>query len=408
MHGGAKPRMTTDIPPQLESRINGLATLVRTLRFDAPRYVTRPVVPPLEDYTELLRGVWDRRWLTNDGDLHQRLERELEAYLGVRHASLFCNGTLSLLVALQALDLRVGEVITTPFTFPATTNVLHWNRLRPVFCDVDPVTFNLDPERVAAAITSQTRAILAVHVYGQPCDVAALRDLGQKHGIPVVYDAAHAFGVRLDGRPLLEWGDVSSLSFHATKLFTTGEGGALVTADTALDRRIRSLKNFGIADEETVLAPGINAKMSELSAAFGLLRLRDVDSEITARAEVTAAYHRALDGVPGLTLPPQPANVVLNHSYFPVLVDADAFGLDRDELYTALRLFNVIARKYFYPLTSHYEWDSCYPSADPANLPVAERAARQVLCLPVYGELGAADAQAIADIIVALHRAARP
>ena len=367
--------MSMDLSPALEARIPGLAPLVRARRFDAPRYVTRPVMPPLEDYTELLQGVWDRRWLTNDGELHQRLERELEAYLGVKHASLFCNGTLSLLVALQALDLRMGEVITTPFTFPATTNVLHWNRLRPVFCDVDPITFNIDPERVAAAFTDQTRAILAVHVYGQPCDVEALRELGAQHGVPVVYDAAHAFGVRLNGQPLLEWGDVSSLSFHATKLFTTGEGGALVTADTVLDQRIRSLKNFGIADEETVLAPGINAKMSELSAAFGLLRLRDVDGEIAARAEVTAAYHRVLEGIPGVTLPPRPKNVTLNHSYFPVMLNADAFGLDRDELYGALRLFNVVARKYFYPLTSHYEWDRATPSADPANLPVAERAA---------------------------------
>jgi len=399
--------MSMEIPPALEARVAGLAPLVRARRFDAPRHVTRPVMPPLDAYTELLRGVWDRCWLTNDGELHQRLERELEAYLGVKHASLFCNGTLSLLVALQALDLRAGEVITTPFTFPATTNVLHWNRLRPVFCDVDPVTLTLDPGRVAAAITGQTRAILAVHVYGQPCDVAALRTLGAQYGIPVVYDAAHAFGVRLDGRPLLEWGDVSSLSFHATKLFTTGEGGALVTADPALDRRIRSLKNFGIADEETVLAPGINAKMSELAAAFGLLRLRNVDAEIAARAKVTAAYRRVLDGVPGLTLPPQTPNVAHNHSYFPLLVDETVFGLSRDELYTALRLFNVIARKYFYPLTSHYDWDKALPSANPANLPVAERAALRVLCLPVYGELGAAEAGAIGEIIADLHRAAR-
>jgi len=399
--------MSFDIPPALDARIAGLEPLVRARCFDAPRYVTRPVMPPLEEYTDLLRGVWERRWLTNDGELHQRLERELEVYLGVKHASLFSNGTLSLLVALQALDLQAGEVITTPFTFPATTNVLHWNRLRPVFCDVDPVTFNIDPERVAAAFTPDTRAILAVHVYGQPCDVEALRALGEKHGVPVVYDAAHTFGVRLNGRSLLEWGDVSSLSFHATKLFTTGEGGALVTANTELDKRIRSLKNFGIADEETVLAPGINAKMCELSAAFGLLRLRDVDGEIAARGEVTAVYHRVLDGVPGLTLPPRPGNVELNHSYFPVMVDGAAFGLDRDELYSALRLFNVIARKYFYPLTSHYAWDRGTPSADPANLPVAERAAMQVLCLPVYGELGAADAQAIAEIIIELHKAAR-
>ncbi len=400
--------MSMDLPPALEARIAGLASLVRARCFDAPRYVTRPVMPPLEEYTELLRGVWDRRWLTNDGELHQRLERELEAHLGVKHASLFCNGTLSLLVALQALDLRMGEVITTPFTFPATTNVLHWNRLRPVFCDVDPVTFNIDPERVAAAFTDQTRAILAVHVYGQPCDVGALKELGERHGVPVVYDAAHAFDVRLEGRPVLEWGDVSSLSFHATKLFTTGEGGALVTANTALDARIRSLKNFGIADEETVLAPGINAKLCETSAAFGLLRLRDVDGEIAARGEVTAVYHRALEGIPGLTLPPRPKNVALNHSYFPVMVDGTRFGLNRDELYGALRLFNVIARKYFYPLTSHYEWDRCFPSAAPANLPVAERAAAQVLCLPVYGELGAVDAQAVGEIIAELHKAAKP
>ncbi len=396
-----------DAEKSLAARVPGFDGLAVRLGFSEPVYVTRPALPSLGDYTRLLEGVWDRRWLTNDGELHQRLEAALQEHLGVRHVSLFCNGTLSLLVALQALDLGGGEVVTTPFTFPATTNVLHWNRLEPVFCDIDPATFNIDPGRVAAAITPRTKAILAVHVYGIPCDVEALEAIGNRHGIPVIYDAAHAFGVRVDGRSVLGWGAVSSLSFHATKLFTTAEGGALACSDPALDRRIRSLKNFGIADEETVLAPGINAKMSELQAAFGLLRLPETAGESAARGRVAGVYRDGLAGVPGLTLPEPPPRVTPNHAYFPLLVDGAEFGLDRDGLYTALRRFNVVARKYFYPLTSTHEWNRELPSAAPENLPVANRTAGRVLCLPVYGSLALEDAARIVEIIRVLHGAAR-
>ncbi|MBX3470540.1 MAG: DegT/DnrJ/EryC1/StrS family aminotransferase [Planctomycetes bacterium] len=372
-----------------------------------PVYVTRPTLPSLERFRESLEQVWDSRVLTNGGAFHQRLEAALCARLGVEHLSLFCNGTIALLVALQALRVSSGEVITTPFTFPATPHVLHWNGVTPVFCDIDPVTFNLCPEQVEALITPRTLAILPVHVFGQPCDVEALARISNRHGLRLIYDAAHAFGVRAGGRSIASFGDLTMLSFHATKLFTTIEGGALVSGSAALKARIDFLKNFGIADEETVVGPGINGKLNELQSAFGLLQLEQVDVEIAARRAVSARYRARLAGLPGLRLPPLDApGVESNCSYFPVLVDRERFGLDRDALYAALKLFDVHARKYFHPLCSQIPAYRALPSAAPDRLPVAERVARQVLCLPIYGQLRPDVVERIADILWALHERA--
>jgi dTDP-4-amino-4,6-dideoxygalactose transaminase len=377
-----------------------IARLCETLAFPDPVYVTRPVMPDLGAYTASLEKIWEKRWLTNRGDYHEALEKALCEYLGVEHLSLFCNGTIALLVALQALGIDGGEVITTPFTFPATVHVLHWNRVQPVFADIDSATFNLDPERVEAAITPDTRAVMPVHVYGTPCDTDAFDAIGRRHGLPVVYDAAHAFGVQYRGGALALAGDLSVLSFHATKFFTTGEGGAVVARTAAEKERIDFLKNFGIAGEETVIGPGINGKMNEFQAAFGLLQLGEVAGEIANRRRVAAIYRDRLAGVDGLTLPPAPSDTEPNHAYFPVRIDAARFGLSRDELYTLLRRFNVIARKYFYPLCSKFPPYADLPSAREANLPEAEKTAREVLCLPVYGSLRDEDVDRIAEIIL--------
>lgn len=376
-----------------------LERLVARYRLRDPVTVTRPTMPALSDYTALLDGVWARRWLTNDGELHRELEAKLAAYLGVEHLSLFCNGALALLVALQALRINGGEVITTPFTFPATSHVLYWNRVRPVFCDVEDRTFNLDPEKVEALIGPETRAILGVHVYGNPCDVDALQAIADRHGLQVVYDAAHAFGVQLRGRSLLLHGDMSMLSFHATKVFSTIEGGALISRSDVERRRVNMLKNFGIADEETVIGPGINGKMNEVQAAYGLLQLRTIDQEIANRRALAEAYRRHLAGIPGIRFMEDLPEVRHNYGYFPVLVDAERYGLDRDTVYAALKRFNVGTRKYFHPLVSRAPCYAALPSARPGALPVAERAAREVLCLPIYGTLDPAVPATIAEIL---------
>ena len=378
------------------------ADLVARYRFAGPVYVTRPALPPLEAYAELLEPVWERRWLTNEGPTHIQFEQALRERLGVEHLSLFCNGTIALLVALQALGIDGGDVITTPFTFPATPHVLHWNRVRPVFCDIDAETFNLDPERVEACITPETVGIMGVHVYGTPCNVEAIAAIADRHGLPVVYDAAHSFGVQYKGRPILEYGDVSVLSFHATKPFTTGEGGALVSNSSALRERVNYLKNFGIADEETVIGPGINGKMSELQAALGLLQLDGFGQELAGRRALTEAYRRDLGGVPGIRFMEDSPDVEHNYAYFPVLVDAEAYGMGRDELHAALKDFNVHARKYFYPLCSSFPCYRELPSSAPGNLPVAERLARQVLCLPLYGTLEEESVNTICRVIAEL------
>jgi dTDP-4-amino-4,6-dideoxygalactose transaminase/predicted O-linked N-acetylglucosamine transferase (SPINDLY family) len=362
----------------------------------SPIYVTQPDMPKLEDFVASLEQIWDSKCLTNGGSFHQRLEQALCQHLGVEHISLFANGTLALMTALQALCIE-GEVITTPYSFAATTHALTWNRLQPVFADIDPKTFNLDPERIEAAITPRTRAIMPVHCYGTPCDVERIEAIARKHDLKVIYDAAHAFGVRQDGQSILRHGDLSVLSFHATKVFNTIEGGAIVCRDAATKRHIDHLKNFGIADEVTVVAAGINGKMNEVSAAYGLLELQRVDSAIEKRGQVTALYRRLLDGVPGITCPAEPQHEA-NFGYFPILV-GDDYPLGRDGLYQKLRDAGIHARRYFHPLISEFPMYRTLSSATPDNLPYAVTAARQVLCLPIYPALEAQDIERIAALI---------
>jgi dTDP-4-amino-4,6-dideoxygalactose transaminase len=358
-------------------------------------------MPSLEQYTHRLHAIWERQWLTNDGELHKELELRLAEHLGVEHLSLFCNGTVALMVALQALGITSGEVITTPFTFPATPHVLYWNRIQPVFCDIDEKTFNLDPDRIEALINSDTKAILAVHVYGTPCDVEAIQTIANRHGLRVIYDAAHAFGVRYKDQSVLTYGDASVLSFHATKLFTTGEGGAAISKSEAQKRHIDNLKNFGIADEETVIGPGVNGKMNELQAALGLLQLDMVDEEIAKRGTLSKTYRDGLKDIPGISFLEQMPLVHPNHSYFPILIDGNRYGI----LSTVLKRFNIYPRKYFYPLCSRFPCYSMLPSAAPSNLPVAERVAQQVLCLPIYGSLDKGTAETICGVLRELHDA---
>jgi dTDP-4-amino-4,6-dideoxygalactose transaminase len=376
-----------------------LGPLLGRYRLPEPVTVTRPTMPSLADYGALLEGIWSRRWLTNDGDLHRELEAKLAAYLGVEHLSLFCNGAIALLVALQALRINGGEVVTTPFTFPATAHVLYFNRVRPVFCDIEEETFNIDARKIEQLVGADTRAVLGVHVYGNPCDVDAIQAVADRHGLQVVYDAAHAFGVRLRGESLLLKGDMSMLSFHATKVFSTVEGGALISRSDVVRRRVNMLKNFGIADEETVIGPGLNGKMNELQAAYGLLQLRTIDQEIARRRALAQSYREHLAGIRGIRFLRDLPDVQHNYGYFPVLVDADAYGLDRDALYALLKRFNVHARKYFYPLVSRAPCYAALPSARPGALPVAERVSRQVLCLPIYGTLDPSVPATVAQII---------
>jgi dTDP-4-amino-4,6-dideoxygalactose transaminase len=361
--------------------------LVRKLRFDAPVHVTRPAMPPLPDYVRQLERIWETAWLTNAGALHEEFEQNLARRLGVEHLSLCCNGTVALLLALQACGIEDGDVITTPFTFPATPHAIHWNRLRPVFSDIEENTFNLDPEQIEGHIGKETRAILPVHVFGNPCDVDAIQGIADRHGLPVIYDAAHALGVKRDGRPIVESGDLSVLSFHATKHFTTAEGGAIVSSSASLRARVESLRDFGIADEETVIGYGINGKMSELHAGLGLCQLDALDSETAARRELTACYRERLASVPGIRFPDDDERVQHNYTYLPVLVDAREYGLHRDRLLARLRDFNVYCRKYFHPLCNRIPPYASLPSADPEKLPVSERVADRVLCLPLYGSL---------------------
>ncbi len=380
--------------------------LIAQYKFSEPVHVTRPTMPSLESYTAVLQRIWESRWLTNRGGFNNELEARLCQYLGVEHISLFCNGTIALLVGLEALRINGGEVITTPFTFPATPHSLYWNHIRPVFCDIEPKTFNIDPNRIEDLISADTRAILPVHVYGNPCDAEAIQHIAERHGLYIIYDAAHTFGVRQDGRSILEHGDLSVMSFHATKLFTTGEGGAVVCKTAVQKERIDSLQNFGIAGPEEVIGPGINGKMGEFQAAYGLLQLDLVEEEIANRKVQAEAYRRHLSRLPGLTVLYDLPGVQHNYAYFPLLVDAEAFGINRDALHDYLRSLNIITRKYFYPLCSRYPCYSALTSANPANLPVAERVASQILCLPIHGSLGVESVETICEIIKQLHERA--
>lgn len=348
--------------------------------------VTSPLLPPLEEFHELLTDIWQRKWITNNGHYHQQLEAALADYLGVPYLSLFTNGTLPLITALQALRIT-GEVITTPYSFVATTHSIWWNGIKPVFVDVDPITGNLDPDKIEAAITPQTTAIMPVHVYGTPCDTQRIQAIADKYGLRVIYDAAHAFGVRVNGESILKAGDISTLSFHATKTYNTIEGGALICHDAAMKQRIDYLKNFGFADETEVVAPGINSKMDEIRAAYGLISLRHVDSAIAARKTVAEQYRSALREVPGLSMLEDIPGVTHNYSYFPVFVNASEYGESRDALYFRLKENGIFGRRYFYPLISTFSTYRGLPSASPANLPVATKLADEVICLPLHHEL---------------------
>jgi dTDP-4-amino-4,6-dideoxygalactose transaminase len=364
-----------------------------------PIYVTQPDLPPLEDLVPLLEQIWAGRQLTNGGPFHTQLETALCRHLRVEQVSLFTNATIALITALQALDIQ-GEVITTPFSFAATSHALLWNRIEPVFVDIDPVTLNLDPGCLEAAITPRTQAILPVHCYGTPCDVESVDRIAKRHGLKVIYDAAHAFGV-LDhlGQSILRHGDLSVLSFHATKVFNTFEGGAIVCADAHTKSKIDHLKNFGFEDEVTVVAPGINGKMSEFNAALGLLQLQRTSYVADRRAAVDARYRSQLSEVPGLQCLEQPGTMRHNHSYFPIRV-APPFALSRDELYNRLKAEGVYARRYFYPLISDMPMYRHLASAQPERLPVAQTAASEILCLPIFPALDEAEQARIIELVL--------
>lgn len=360
--------------------------------------VTSPLLPDLEEFHDLLKEIWASKWITNNGSFHQQLEKELAAYLKVPYLSLFTNGTLPLITALQALHVK-GEVITTPYSFVATTHSIWWNGLKPVFADIDPGTCNLDPEKIESAITRNTTAIMPVHCYGKPCDIKGIQEVADKYGLKVIYDAAHAFGLEVDGESILNAGDMSTLSFHATKVYNTVEGGALVMHDEKMKRRVDYLKNFGFKNEEEVVAPGINSKMDEIRSAYGILALRKVDEAIQARRAVAVQYRQGLKDIPGISFFEDMPGVKHNYSYFPIFVDAQAYGMTRDELYLRLKDNNVIGRRYFYPLISTFGTYRGLPSADPKNLPVATRMADSVICLPMHHELSVEDVQRTIDII---------
>ncbi|MDD5975734.1 MAG: DegT/DnrJ/EryC1/StrS family aminotransferase [Bacteroidales bacterium] len=361
--------------------------------------VTSPLLPNLDDFYEMLKEIWKSKWITNNGDFHKQLETELASYLKVPFLSLFTNGTLPLITALQAMRIS-GEVITTPYSFVATTHALWWNGITPVFVDIDPQTCNIDPNKIEAAITSRTSAIMPVHCYGRPCDTRAIQDIADKYGLKVIYDAAHAFGVEVDGRSILNEGDMSTLSFHATKVYNTIEGGALICHDEKTKQRIDYLKNFGFAGETTVVAPGINSKMDEIRAAYGLLNLRQVDSAIEARHQVAIKYREALKDVAGVTFFDDIEGIRHNYSYFPIFVDEEKYGMSRDDLYVKMKDANVYGRRYFYPLISTFSTYRGLHSSNPDNLPVATRIANQVICLPMHHALSYEDIQRIIELIV--------
>lgn len=361
--------------------------------------VTAPLLPDLCDFNSLLQEIWNSKWITNNGSFHKQLEKELAAYLKVPYISLFTNGTLPLITALQALRIS-GEVITTPYSFVATTHSLWWNGIKPVFVDIDPATGNIDPDKIEAAITSKTTAIMPVHVYGKPCDTKRIEEIADKYGLKVIYDAAHAFGVEIDGESILNAGDMSTLSFHATKVYNTIEGGALVMHDERTKKRIDYLKNFGFAGETEVVAPGINSKMDEMRSAYGLLNLKQVDAAIEARHQVAIKYREALRPIEGITFMDDMQGVKHNYSYFPIFIDAEKYGMTRDELYFKMKAENVLGRRYFYPLISEFTTYRGLESANPENLPNAHKMADSVICLPMHHELNEEDVERILGTII--------
>lgn len=365
---------------------------------DKPIYVTSPLLPSLEDFTSLLKEIWESKMLTNNGNFHQKLEEELAKYLKVPYLSLFTNGTLPLITALQAMRIT-GEVITTPFSFVATTHSLWWNGIKPVFVDIEPETCNLDPNKIEAAITPRTTAIMPVHVYGKPCKTKEIQEIADKYGLKVIYDAAHAFGVEINGESILNFGDMATLSFHATKVYNTLEGGALVVHDEQTKKRIDYLKNFGFASETEVVAPGINSKVDEVRAAYGLLNLKQVDNAISSRRKVAMRYRDELQGIKGITFFNDIPGVRHNYSYFPIFINAEEYGMTRDELYFKMKEHNVFGRRYFYPLISTFSTYRGLDSANPENLPIATLIANRVICLPMHHALSENDVEYILQII---------
>ena len=371
--------------------------------------VTSPLLPPLEEFIPYLQQIWDSKWITNNGQFHQHLEQALAEYLGVEYLSLFTNGTLPLITAFQALGIHEGEVITTPYSFVATSHSIWWNGLKPVFVDIEEDTCGIDPSKIEAAITPNTVAIMPVHCYGKPCKTAEIDAIAKKHNLKVIYDAAHAFGVSENGQSVLKAGDISTLSFHATKVYNTIEGGALICHSAEMKYHVDNLKNFGFRGETTVVAPGINSKMDEMRAAYGLLNLRQVDAAIEARKQVAKQYVDALQDVHGIkifqpmvdsfasNLSPLTSN--LNYSYFPIFVDEEQYGISRDALYEKMKANNVLGRRYFYPLITDFDPYKDIPSATPVNLPVANKIANQVICLPMHHALSDEDVKRVIDCV---------
>ena len=359
--------------------------------------VTSPLLPNLDELNELMQDIWNRKWITNAGHYHNVLEQELAKYLGVEYISLFTNGTLPLITAFQALGIHQGEVITTPYSFVATSHSIWWNGLKPVFVDIEEETCGIDPNKIEAAITSNTVAIMPVHCYGKPCKTEEIEAIAKRHDLKVIYDAAHAFGVSVNGQSILQAGDISTLSFHATKVYNTIEGGALVCHSEEMKYHVDNLKNFGFRGETTVVAPGINSKMDEVRAAYGLLNLRQVDAAIEARQQVANAYRDALRDVRGIRFFDDMMGVKHNYSYFPIFVDAVQYGISRDDLYEKMKAENVYGRRYFYPLITDFEPYKDIPSAHPANLLVANKIANQVICLPMHHALSEEDVKRVID-----------
>ena len=369
-----------------------------------PIFVTQPYLPPLEEFLPYLESIWASKTLTNGGPMHQRLEAELCEYLGVKHISLFANGTLALVTALQALRVS-GEVITTPFSFVAGTHSLLWNGIKPVFVDIDPVSLNLDPKKIETAITPQTTAIMPVHCYGNPCEIEAIRQIADDYNLKVIYDAAHAFGVTSRGQSILNHGDLSILSFHATKVFNTFEGGAIVSPDARTKQHIDHLKNFGFVNETTVVAAGINGKMSEINAAFGLLQLKHLGQAVARRRQIDQLYRSRLRGVTGIHCVEPTGQETANYSYFPILVQPE-YPLTRDEIYESMKAYGIRGRRYFYPLISSFPMYRGLPSAAAENLPVATRLALQVICLPMFPAMTDDDVNRVVSVIAAAEKCA--
>lgn len=361
-------------------------------------YVAKPFLPPLEEFVPYLEKIWDTHVLTNNGPFHQELEKKLCDYLGVKYISLFCNGTIALTAALNVLRIS-GEVITTPFSFVATAHALLWNNIKPVFSDIGPDTYNLDPDKIESAITSKTSAILPVHVFGNPCNVERIQEIAGRYNLKVIYDAAHAFGVKKNGTSVANFGDLSVLSFHAIKVYNTFEGGAVICHDKETKDKIDRFKNFGISDETTVETHGINGKMNEFQAAMGLLQLKYTDEVIAKRGRIASIYRDELKKIQGIRIINDMPEVEHNYSYLPILINATDFGRTRDDVYNELRKYNIYARRYFYPLISHFPMYSSLESSKPGNMPVAESVAKQVLCLPIYPDLEIADGKYICKVI---------